>query len=126
LPESSVHRNARPAGQYKAAKPVSLDEVITDSGEESATATEVKPDFQSGRNLLGRHAHPWHHQPSGCGDVRRRTALFPLPLPVEAFRYYLERRASVHLDGCVEVEAAYYSAPPGWIGRRSKQSTVAS
>jgi hypothetical protein len=23
----------------------------------------------------------------------------------------------VHLDGCVEVEAAYYSAPPGWIGR---------
>lgn len=23
-----------------------------------------------------------------------------------------------HLDGCVEVEAAYYSAPPGWIGRR--------
>jgi len=24
----------------------------------------------------------------------------------------------VHLDGCVEVEAAYYSTPPGWIGRR--------
>ena len=24
----------------------------------------------------------------------------------------------MHLDGCVEVEAAYYSAPPGWIGRR--------
>jgi len=24
----------------------------------------------------------------------------------------------VHLDGCVEVEAAYYGAPPGWIGRR--------
>jgi hypothetical protein len=23
----------------------------------------------------------------------------------------------VHLDGCVEVEAAYYGAPPGWIGR---------
>jgi len=23
----------------------------------------------------------------------------------------------VHLDGCVEVEAAYYSAPPRWIGR---------
>src|SRR5260370_9139213 len=22
------------------------------------------------------------------------------------------------MDGCVEVEAAYYSAPPGWIGRR--------
>jgi len=24
----------------------------------------------------------------------------------------------VHLDGCAEVEAAYYSAPPGWIGRK--------
>lgn len=22
----------------------------------------------------------------------------------------------VHLDGCVEVEAAYYGLPPGWIG----------
>jgi hypothetical protein len=22
------------------------------------------------------------------------------------------------LDGCVEVEAAYYGAPPGWIGRK--------
>jgi len=24
----------------------------------------------------------------------------------------------VHLDGYIEVEAAYYGAPPGWIGRR--------
>ncbi len=24
---------------------------------------------------------------------------------------------TVHLDGCVEVEAAFYGAPPGWIGR---------
>jgi len=30
----------------------------------------------------------------------------------------------VHLDGCVEGEAAYYGAPPGWIGRALKvQST---
>jgi transposase len=41
-----------------------------------------------------------------------------LPLPVEPFRYYLYGERSVHLDGCVEVEAAFYSAPPGWIGRR--------
>ena len=41
-----------------------------------------------------------------------------LPLPVEPFRYYLYGERTVHLDGCVEVEAAYYSAPPGWIGRR--------
>jgi transposase len=39
------------------------------------------------------------------------------PLPVEPFRYYQYGERSVHLDGCVEVEAAYYSAPPGWIGR---------
>lgn len=24
----------------------------------------------------------------------------------------------MHLDGCVEVEGAYYGPPPGWIGRR--------
>ena len=40
------------------------------------------------------------------------------PLPVEPFRYYRYRMRTVHLDGCVEVEAAYYSAPPGWIGQR--------
>lgn len=39
-------------------------------------------------------------------------------LPLEPFRYYQYGERTVHLDGCVEVEAAYYSAPPGWIGRR--------
>jgi transposase len=40
-----------------------------------------------------------------------------LPLPVEPFRYYQYGERTVHLDGCVEVDAAYYGAPPGWIGR---------
>jgi transposase len=40
------------------------------------------------------------------------------PLPLEPFRYYHFGVRTVHLDGCVEVDAAYYSAPPGWIGRR--------
>src|SRR5262245_57970744 len=40
------------------------------------------------------------------------------PLPVEPFRYYHFGVRTVHLDGCVEVEAAYYSTPPGWIGQR--------
>ena len=40
------------------------------------------------------------------------------PLPLEPFRYYRYGERTVHLDGCVEVEAAYYSAPPGWIGQR--------
>jgi transposase len=40
------------------------------------------------------------------------------PLPLEPFRYYQYGERTVHLDGCVEVEAAYYGTPPGWIGRR--------
>ena len=47
---------------------------------------------------------------------------FLQPLPLEPFRYYQYGERTVHLDGCVEVEAAYYSAPPGWIGRRSRCS----
>jgi len=48
--------------------------------------------------------------------AEERPALGPLPL--EPFRYYRFGERTVHLDGCVEVEAAYYSAPPGWIGQR--------
>jgi len=40
------------------------------------------------------------------------------PLPLEPFRYYRFGVRTVHLDGCVEVDAAYYGAPPGWIGRQ--------
>ena len=40
-----------------------------------------------------------------------------LPLPIEPFRYYQYGKRKVNLDGCVEVDAAYYSAPPGWIGQ---------
>jgi transposase len=43
-----------------------------------------------------------------------------LPLPLEPFRYYQYGERVVHLDGCVEVEAAYYGLPPGWIGRGVK------
>ena len=41
-----------------------------------------------------------------------------LPLPVEPFRYYEFGDRTVHLDGCVEVQAAYYGVPPGFIGKR--------
>jgi len=43
-----------------------------------------------------------------------------LPLPLEPFRYYQYGERTVHLDGCVEVEAAYYSVPPGRIGKLVK------
>src|SRR5262249_13799418 len=39
-----------------------------------------------------------------------------LPLPVEPFRYYRYGKRTVHLDGHVEIDGAYYSAPPGTIG----------
>ena len=43
-----------------------------------------------------------------------------LPLPLEPFRYYQYGERVVHLDGCVEIEAAYYGLPPGWIGKLVK------
>src|ERR1035438_8564265 len=58
------------------------------------------------------------------GRTKRQVAVmfaeekpFLQPLPLEPFRYYQYGVRTVHLDGCVEVEAAYYGAPPGWIGR---------
>jgi transposase len=58
------------------------------------------------------------------GTTKRQVAAmfaeekpFLLPLPLEPFRYYQHGQRVVHLDGCVEVEAAYYGLPPGWIGR---------
>jgi len=41
-----------------------------------------------------------------------------LPLPIEPFRYYEHGERTVHLDGHVEVDGAYYAAPPGMIGAR--------
>jgi transposase len=47
--------------------------------------------------------------------AEERPAL--LALPVEPFRYYEYGERIVHLNGHVEVESAYYCAPPGLIGR---------
>jgi transposase len=61
------------------------------------------------------------------GTVKRQVAaMFAeekpalTPLPLEPFRHYQFGDRRVNLDGCVEVDAAYYSAPPGWIGRTVK------
>jgi transposase len=40
------------------------------------------------------------------------------PLPALPFRYYRFGERTVHVDGAVEVDRAYYGAPPGWIGRK--------
>jgi len=39
-----------------------------------------------------------------------------LPLPLTPFRYYAFAKRPVHLNGCVEVQGAYYGPPPGYIG----------
>jgi transposase len=61
------------------------------------------------------------------GTTKRQVAAmfleekpFLQPLPIEPFRYYQYGERVVHLDGCVEVEAAYYGCPPGWVGRLVK------
>jgi hypothetical protein len=41
-----------------------------------------------------------------------------LVLPLTPFRYYEHGTRTVHLDGCVEVDGAYYSVPPGHLGWR--------
>jgi hypothetical protein len=61
------------------------------------------------------------------GTTKRQVAAmfaeekpYLLPLPIEPFRYYQYGERVVHLDGCVEVEGAYYGLPPGRIGRLVK------
>jgi hypothetical protein len=45
------------------------------------------------------------------------------PLPLEPFRYYRLGVRTVHLDGCVEVEAAYYGHATG-LDRSSGRRAV--
>jgi len=40
------------------------------------------------------------------------------PLPVERFPFFQEGQRAVHRDGHVEVDKAYYSVPPEYLGRR--------
>jgi hypothetical protein len=46
-----------------------------------------------------------------------------LALSLEPFRYYQYGKRVVHLDGCVEVEAAYHGLPPG-VDRTKRQSAI--
>jgi transposase len=41
-----------------------------------------------------------------------------LPLPAERFPFFHEGQRTVHRDGHVEVDKAYYSVPPEYLGRR--------
>lgn len=80
--------------------------------------------LEEGQAYLDRWEERWADTRIHGTTKRQVAAMFAeerpalLPLPLEPFRYYQYGERAVHLDGCVEVEAAYYSAPPGWIGRR--------
>jgi hypothetical protein len=39
-----------------------------------------------------------------------------MPLPTTRFEYYRICERTVHFDGYIEVDAAYYSAPPRYVG----------
>jgi len=83
------------------------------------------------RSLSEQNAHLQHWE-STVADTRihgttrkqvgkvfqevEREAL--LPLPAGRFPNFQEARRSVHRDGHVEVDKAYYSVPPEYMGRR--------
>jgi hypothetical protein len=85
-------------------------------------------DRQYRRKYLDRWEECWADTRIHGATKRQIAAMLaeerpaPLPLPLEPFRYFQFGKRTVHLDGCVEVEAACYGAPPGCplgrIGRR--------
>jgi transposase len=79
--------------------------------------------LEAAQSYLDRREERWADTRIHGTTKRQVSAMFAeekpslQPLPPEPFRYYQYGERTVHLDGCVEVEAAYYSAPPGWITR---------
>ena len=78
----------------------------------SKVSTKLRPTWTTGRNA-GPTPDSRHYQRQWRPCSPKKTRL----LPLEPFRYYQYGKRKVNLDGCVEVDAAYYSAPPGWIGQ---------
>ncbi|MEN8184231.1 MAG: IS21 family transposase [Myxococcota bacterium] len=80
--------------------------------------------LDEGQAYLDRWESRWADTRIHGTTKRQVAAMFAeekphlLPLPVEPFRYYAYGERTVHLDGAVEVEGAYYHLPPGWLGRR--------
>jgi len=79
--------------------------------------------LKEGQNYLDHWETRWADTRIHGTTKRQVAAMFAeerpalQPLPAEPFRYYQYGQRTVNLDGCVEVDAAYYGAPPGWIGR---------
>jgi transposase len=78
--------------------------------------------LEEAQTYLDRWEHTWADTRIHGTTKRQVAVMFAeelphlQPLPLEPFRYYQYGKRSVHLDGHVEVAAAYYSVPPGRIG----------
>lgn len=67
-------------------------------------------------NIADTRIHGTTKQQVGRLFERERGAL--LPVPVERFPFFHEARRAVHRDGHVEVDKAFYSVPPEYVGWR--------
>jgi transposase len=100
---------------------------IVESGVGHAQKTPLKgqrfESLEAAQSYLDHWEERWADTRIHGTTKRQVSAMFAeekpslQPLPLEPFRYYQYGERTVHLDGCIEVEAAYYSAPPGWITR---------
>lgn len=84
---------------------------------------DFKQGLQEAQAHLDRWEENWADKRIHGTTKRQVAAMFAeekpalQSLPIEPFRFYQYGKRRVHLDGCIEVEAAYYSVPPGHIGR---------
>jgi Mu transposase-like protein len=61
------------------------------------------------------HGTTRRHVGNHFNEVERATLL---PLPADPFPSFREERRTVHRDGHVELEHAYYSVPPEYLARQ--------
>src|SRR5207245_4106162 len=102
---------------------MTLDKGKVESGVGHAQKTPLKglrfETAEEAQAYLDRWEERWADTRIHGTTKRQVAAMFAeekpslLALPVEPFRYYQYGERTVHLDGCVEVDAAYYSVPPG-------------
>jgi transposase len=74
------------------------------------------------------HLYQWNEHCAATrihGTTKRQVRVmfeeerpFLLPLPPTRFEYYRICQRTVHFDGYVEVDGAYYSAPPRYVGSK--------
>jgi len=83
----------RPVRRPRDVKNSLLTKVFADTRIHGTTRKQVKKAFEAERSSLS-------------------------PLPVVRFACFQEARRKVNRDGHVEVDKAYYSAPPEYVGRR--------